>query len=225
MDSELVKDLPAKPTADTGIDAFTHALEAFVSIYASDFTDGLCLQAIKIIFENLPVVVKEPSNIEARQKMHNAATLAGMAFSNVSVGINHALAHSLGAKFHIPHGRANAVFLLSTINFNSGVPVKFVPFTNYKKYVAPEKYLLVAKALGCNGNDEKELINGLKEKIKELLKKSELPIRVSELGIKLDEYLSSIPDLVNKASNDLSLRINPRMPLVSELEELFRNAY
>ncbi len=225
VDSELVKDLPVKPTADTGIDAFTHALEAYVSIFASDYTDALSLQAIKIIYENLPKVVNEPHDLDARQKMHNAATLAGMAFSNASVGINHALAHAFGPKFGIPHGRANAVFLLSTIDFNSGVPVKFMPFSNYRNYIAHEKYAEVSKTLGCADNDVKDLISSLKEKVKDLLKKSDLPYRVSELGIKLDDYLVSIPDLINKTINDLSLRTNPRMPLLEELEEIFRNAY
>ena len=151
--------------------------------------------------------------------------IAGMAFSNTSVGINHALAHALGAKFHIPHGRANAAFLLSTIDFNSGIPTKFMPFPNYKHYVAPQKYIEIAKLLGCNGDNEKQFINSLKDKIKDLLKKTGLPARVSELEIKLDDYLSAIPDLINKATSDLSLRTNPRMPLVHELEEIFRNAY
>ncbi|MBI3590262.1 MAG: bifunctional acetaldehyde-CoA/alcohol dehydrogenase [Candidatus Melainabacteria bacterium] len=225
IDSELVCELPVKPSADTGIDAFTHALEAFVSIYANDFTDALCLQAIKIIYETLPKVIQRPHDVEIRQKMHNAATLAGMAFSNASVGINHAMAHALGAKFGVPHGRANAVFLLSTIDFNSGIPTKFMPFPNNKKYIAKEKYAEIAKSLGSQNNEIEKLIVDLKEKIKELLSKSGLPCRISELDIKLDDYLAAIPDLVSKAFNDLSLRTNPRMPLVEELEGLFRNAY
>ncbi len=225
VDGELVLGLPVKQTADTGIDAFTHALEAYVSLYASDFTDSYALQALKIIYEYLPIVVKEPGNLEARQKMHNAATHAGMAFSNTSVGINHALAHALGAKFGIPHGRANAVFLLSTIDYNSNIPKKFMPFSNYKKYIAPEKYAQIAKTLGCEGKDVSELVCGLKVKVKELLRSAGLPVRVSELEIKLDDYLTAIPDLVNKAFSDLSIRTNPRLPLFEELEEIFRNAY
>ena len=225
VDSELVKDLPVKPSADTGIDAFTHALEAYVSIYATDFTDALCLQAIKTISKYLPQVMQEPDNLEARQKMHNAATLSGMAFSNASVGINHALAHALGARFGIVHGRANAVFLLSTIDFNSKVPTKFMPFSNYTKYIAPQKYEQITECLGIKGNSPEESINNLKAFVKELLKKLGLPIRVSELEIKLDDYLALIPDLVNKTINDLSLRTNPRMPLMEELEGILKNAY
>ncbi|MBI2996113.1 MAG: bifunctional acetaldehyde-CoA/alcohol dehydrogenase [Candidatus Melainabacteria bacterium] len=225
VDSELVKNLPIKATADTGIDAFTHALEAFVSIFSSDFTDALCLRAIKIINKWLPIAVENPNNLEARQKMHNAATLAGMAFSNASVGINHALAHALGAQFGIPHGRANAVFLLSTIDYNSGMPKKFMPFSNYRKYIAHEKYAEIARYLDCTEDNVKQLVNSLKEKVKDLLTKSLLPRCVSELGIKLNEYLAAIPDLVNKTINDLSLRTNPRMPLIEELEEIFKNAY
>jgi acetaldehyde dehydrogenase/alcohol dehydrogenase len=225
VDSEVVKDLPLGPTADTGIDAFTHALEAYVSIYASDYTDTLCIQSIKIIFETLPQVINNPKDLNLRQKMHNAATLAGMAFSNASVGINHALAHSLGACFGIPHGRANAVFLLSTIDFNSRVPTKFMPFSNYRKYVAPEKYLSLARLLGCTGEDKNTLINNFKDIIRKLLKDCALPSRISELGIKLDVYLENIPELINKTINDLSIRTNPRMPLLQELEEIYRNAY
>lgn len=225
VDSELVRDLPIKATADTGIDAFTHALEAYVSLFASDFTDALCLQAIKIIYEYLPKVVANPGNLEARQKMHNGSCLAGMAFSNASVGINHALAHAFGIIFDVSHGRSNAVFLLSTINFNSGIPAKFLPFSNYKSYVVSEKYVEIAKLLNCSGSTSEELILGLKEKVRELLKNCLLPARVSDLNIKLDDYLPRIPELVNKAINDLSLRSNPRMPLVGELEEIFRNAY
>ena len=225
VDSDLVDDLPEEITANTGIDAFTHAIEAYVSIYSSEYTDGLALEAIKLIFENLPEVILNPKNKEARQKMHNAATLAGMAFSNASVGINHALAHVLGARFNIPHGKANAVFLLSTIDFNSGIPRKFMPFSNYRKYIAHEKYAGLAKILGCQGNEVKELITLLKGKVKELLIKSKLPHRVSGLEIKLDDYLNAIPEFVDKAFNDVSLRTNPRMPLVEEFEEVFRNAY
>lgn len=225
IDSELVKNLPPKLTTDSGIDAFTHALEAYVSIYANDFTDALCLQAAKIIHENLPKIVQNPDDMDIRQKIHNAATLAGMAFSNASVGINHALAHALGAWLGISHGRANAVFLLSTIDFNSAVPNKFLPFSNYKEYIVNRKYAEVAKTLGCKGNTNEELIDSLKDGIRELLRKSNLPKRVGELEIKLDEYLRAIPDLINKVINDLSLRTNPRMPLVYELEEILRNAF
>ena len=225
VDSDLVYDLPETITANTGIDAFTHAIESYVSIYSSEYTDGLAIEAINLIFENLPEVIINPKNKESRQKMHNAATLSGIAFSNASVGINHALAHALGAKFNIPHGMANAAFLLSTIDFNSGIPRKFMPFANYRKYIAHEKYAQLARLLGYKGDTTEELIATLKSKIKDLLIKSKLPYRVCELGIKLDDYLNTIPELVNKAFNDISLRTNPRMPLMEELEEIFRNAY
>ena len=225
IDSEFVKNLPLTVTVDTGIDAFTHALEAYVSIYATDFTDALCIQAIKLICDYLPKVIKSPDDLTIRQKLHNASTMAGMAFSNASVGINHALAHSFGATFGITHGKSNAVFLLSTIEFNSDVPTKFMPFSNYKRYIAHEKYASLASCLGCKGADVSELIKELKSKIKGLLKDCMLPERVGSLEIKLDDYLKSIPDLINKTINDLSLRTNPRMPLMCELEEIYRNAF
>lgn len=225
VDSDLVVNLPLKSTAETAIDAFTHALEAFVSIFSSDYTDAMSLQAIRIINETLHKVLKLPHDLDLRQKMHNAATMAGMAFSNASVGINHALAHALGARFGIPHGRANAVFLLSTIDFNSSMPTKFMPFSNYKKFVAPEKYAYIAEMLGCKGNSLSELVVGLKDKIRGLLIGAGLPTRVSELGIKLDDYLLSIPELISKTINDLSIRTNPRLPVEAELEIVLRNAY
>ncbi len=225
VDSDLVSDLPEEITANSGIDAFTHALESYVSIYSSEYTDGLALEAINLIFDNMPELILNPTNKESRQKMHNAATLAGLAFSNASVGINHALAHALGAKFNIPHGKANAVFLLSTISFNSAIPTKFMPFSNYKKYVAHEKYAKLSKLLGANGNNIEELIDSLKTTVKVLLTNSKLPHRVANLEIKLDDYLNAIPELVDKAFSDISLRTNPRMPLMQELREIFRNAY
>jgi len=225
VDAALTVNLPLSITADTGIDALTHAIESYISVYANDFTEGYSIQALEIIYEYLPKVLKEPANIVYRQKMHDAATLAGMAFSNASVGINHALAHSLGMKFGIPHGRANAVFLLSSIDYNSKVPMKYFPFSNYKKYIAPEKYAKLAQCLGCKGNNTDELIEGLKSKIKSLLKKIEMPHRVCELDIKLDSYINAMPELVDKAFSDLSIRTNPRLPLIGEIEELFKNAY
>lgn len=225
VDSDLVIDLPEEMTANTGIDAFTHAIEAYVSIYSSEYTDGLALEAISLIFENLPELISNPKNKDSRQKMHNASTLAGMAFSNASVGINHALAHAFGARFNIPHGKANALFLLSTIDFNSAVPKKFMPFSNYRKYIAHEKYAQLAKTLGCQGDGVEVLIRALKLKIKNLLVSCKLPYRISLLEIKLDEYLKTIPGLVERAFNDISLRTNPRMPLEEELEGLFKNAY
>jgi acetaldehyde dehydrogenase/alcohol dehydrogenase len=225
VDGELVTSLPIHITTDTGIDALTHALEAFVSVFASDYTDGLCLEAIKSIFDVLPKVLKNPENVELRQTMHNAATLAGMAFSNASVGINHAMAHSLGAKFNIPHGRANSAYLLSTVTFNSGVPKKFMPFPTYRKYVARAKYAQVARLLGIDGSDEKELIEKFKLKLSAFLKACSMPTRVSELGIKLDEYLAYIPEMIEKVSTDLSIRSNPRMPMVEELGEVLKGAY
>lgn len=225
VDGELITGLPLQITADTGIDALTHAFEAFVSIFASDYTDGLCIESIKTIFDTLPKVLKSPQSVEFRQSMHNAATLAGMAFSNASVGINHAMAHTLGAKFDIPHGRANGVFLLSTISFNSGIPKKFMPFPTYKKYVANKKYVQIAKLLGCEGEDEKVLIEALKVKVKDFLKACSMPTRVSELNIKLDEYLAEIPSMIENASRDLAIRTNPRLPMIEEFQEVLRGAY
>ncbi len=127
-------------TADTGIDALTHALEAVISIFASSYTDALCAQAVRLIFDALPRAYADPADLSARTDMSNAATLAGLAFSNAFVGTNHALAHAVGAKFNIAHGRANGIFLPHVLRYNSSLPSKFMPAPGYSAYVVPEKY-------------------------------------------------------------------------------------
>src|SRR5437899_1692521 len=136
--------MPPVLTADTGLDALTHALEAAVSVYASPYTDSQALQAIQLVFRYLPIAYEHPGDEEARSMMHNAACIAALAFSNASVGVNHALAHAFGARFHISHGRANALMLPHVIAYNASTPTKFMPSPHAKGYTAPLKYALVA---------------------------------------------------------------------------------
>src|SRR5205823_3752487 len=153
--------MPKGLTADTGIDCLTHALEAAVSSFASPYTESNAMQAIRLVFKYLPTAYEQPHNEEARSMMHNAACIAAMAFANASVGVNHALAHSFGARFRVAHGRANALMLPHVIAYNAAVPTKFMPSPNQKGYVAHKKYAAIADALGLGGNSVEEKVRNL----------------------------------------------------------------
>ena len=148
VDPMLTLTMPPAVTADTGIDALTHALEAGVSIFASPYTDAFCVQAARLIFDALPRAVADGNDLEARTAMANAATIAGLAFSNAFVGVNHALAHAVGARFGLSHGRANGIFLPHVMRYNASLPTKFMPAPGYAAYVAPEKYAQLGWVLG-----------------------------------------------------------------------------
>jgi acetaldehyde dehydrogenase/alcohol dehydrogenase len=232
IDANLTKSLPRDITVDTAFDALTHALEALVSVFASDYTDGLALEAIRLIFEALPECLKQPNNVLWRHKLHNASCLAGMAIGNASVGVNHALAHSLGATFHIPHGRANSVFLLGTLAFNSNVPRKFIPAYTYPLWVADQKYARAAQFLGLklepkNADESlrEQQITALRRAVYDLGRTAGQPLSVAELGISLEEYQSKLASLVADTAVDMSMRTNPALPLVSDLQQLLVDAY
>lgn len=233
LDANLTRSLPPQITADTAVDALTHALEALVSIMATDYTDGLALEAIRLIFEALPSALKDGNNVLWRHKLHNAACLAGMAIGNASVGINHSLAHSLGAAFDLPHGRANGVFLLSTLAYNSSIPTKFVPHSTYPLFVADKKYARAAQFLdlsaeGSAGGGQKAvpgLVLALKRAVYDLLTSVNQPISIEELGIPIEELQTRLPVLLESAFNDMSMRTNPRIPLFPEVVDLFLGAY
>ena len=229
LDAQLTRSLPPQITIDTAVDALTHALEALVSILSSDYTDGLALEAIRLIFEALPEAVKNGSNVVWRHKLHNAACLAGMAIGNASVGVNHALAHSLGARFDIPHGRANGVFLLSTLEYNSQTPRKITPHSTHTHFVAPRKYARAARFLGL-GDKNKELNDDemallLRRAIYDLLSALGQPLSIEALGIPAADLLKVGPELVKASFEDMSLRTNPRMALLTDIEELFHKSY
>ena len=160
VEPNLTASMPPQVTADTGVDALTHALEAGVSIFASPYTDAFCMQAINLILDNLPRACRDGADIEARTAMANAATIAGLAFSNAFVGVNHALAHAVGARFGIAHGRANAIFLPHVLRYNASLPSKFMPAPGYSAYVAPEKYAQIAWVLGLGGKTEGSAASG-----------------------------------------------------------------
>ncbi len=224
VDPTLSASMPPAITADTGIDALTHALEAAVSIFASPYTDAFCVQAARLIFESLPTAYARGDDIEARTAMANAATLAGLAFSNAFVGVNHALAHALGARFGIPHGRANALFLPHVLRYNASLPTKFMPAPGYSAYVAPEKYAQLGRIL-FGGHSQEEQLERLFSKVDELIVTLRLPRTMAEVGVSREEYVAAIPELARAAYADPSLRTNPRMPLIAELVGLLEAAW
>ena len=225
VDPQFVMSMPRGLTADTGIDCLTHALEAGVSSYASAYTDANAMQAIRLVFKYLPLAYEDHRNEEARSMMHNAACIAAMAFSNASVGVNHALAHAFGARFAVAHGRANALMLPHVIAYNAAVPAKFMPSPYTQGYVAHKKYATVADLLGLGGNTINDKVKNLIVAIEQLLDKLGFPRSIAELGISREEFERAMPDLIKLAFDDPSWRSNPRMPLMNELAELFWRAY
>jgi len=225
VDPQFVMSMPKVLTADTGIDCLTHALEAAVSIYASPYTDSSAMQAIRLVFKYLPISYAHPHDEEARSMMHNAACIAAIAFSNAAVGVNHALAHAFGARFGVSHGRANALMLPHVMVYNASVPSKFMPSPNQKGYVAHKKYATIADLLGLGGNTVDDKVKKLVAATEQLLDQLAIPRSIADLGISREEFEAAMPELAKIAFDDPSWRSNPRMPLVSELVELFWRAY
>lgn len=225
IDPEFVQSVPAYVTADTGMDVLTHAIEAYVSVMASDYTDGLAMKAIQLVFEYLPKVYMNGDDQKAREKMHNASCIAGMAFTNAFLGINHSLAHKLGGKFHIPHGRANAVLLPHVIRYNASRPTKFTAFPKYEHYIADQKYAEIAKYLGLPCRNTEEGINSLISAVIDLMKQLLIPLSIKDCGISEDQFMQVLDELADKAFEDQCTTANPRMPIVSELKDIYLKAY
>ncbi len=221
VDPRLTLTLPPELTADTGVDALTHALEAYVSIFASPFTDAFCLEAMHLILDALPRAFRDGSDLRARTDMANASTIAGLAFSNAFVGVNHALAHAVGARFGVAHGRANGLFLPHVLRFNAALPRKFMPAPGYGSYVAPQKLAQAAWVLGLGGKSPEEAQQRLFARVDEVLAEVGMPRTVAEAGLDPVAYTAAIPQLTRDAFRDASLRTNPRMVLIAELAELF----
>ncbi len=225
LDPQFVMSMPKGLTADTGIDCLTHALEAGVSSYASPYTDSNAIQAIQLAYKYLPIAYENPQDEEARNMMHNAACIAAIAFSNASVGISHAMAHAFGARFGVPHGRANALMLPYVIAYNAAVPTKFMPSPNQQGYTAHKKYAMMADALGLGGDSVEEKVLRLIGAVEQLLDRLQMPRSIAETGISQEAFGQALPDLVKMAFSDPSSLSNPRMPLFSELKDLFLAAY
>ena len=225
-DPEFTTTLPARVTADTGMDVLTHALEAYVSILASDFTDGLALQAILMVFEYLPRAVANGKNdLEAREKMHNASTIAGMAFANAFLGMNHSLAHTIGGEFHVPHGRANAILLPHVIRYNGEVPQKLSIWPKYDYYKANLKYQKIAMALGLPASTPEEGVESLAVAVSNLGKQVGIDMNFASCGIDEEEWMARLNEVALIAFEDQCSPANPRLPLVKDMEEILKKAY
>jgi acetaldehyde dehydrogenase/alcohol dehydrogenase len=224
VDPTLTLSMPPSLTADTGIDALTHAIEAGVSIFATPYTDAFCVQAARLIFDALPKAYANGDDLTARTAMANAATIAGLAFANAFVGVNHALAHAVGARFGLSHGRVNGIFLPHVMRYNAALPSKFMPAPGYGAYVAPEKYATMGWVL-FGGHAPEEQRRRLFTHVDDLLATVGIPRTLREAGVPQDEYEAAIPDLVRHAFEDPSIRTNPRMPMLDELTHLLLVAY
>ncbi len=227
VDSNFVTTLPQTITADTGMDVLTHAIEAYVSIMASDFTDGLCEKAIELVFKNLRASYNEgASNMEARDHMHNASTIAGMAFTNAFLGIDHAIAHKIGAEFHLPHGRIVAILLPHVIKYN-GVdnPTKFVSWPKYEHYVAKHKYAEISRKMGFPAYGDDEGVDSLIKEIRKLEDDIHIPKSFKEAGIDETEYMNKLDYLAEMAFSDQCTSANPRVPIISEIKQLLIDSY
>ncbi|MEH7154987.1 bifunctional acetaldehyde-CoA/alcohol dehydrogenase [Neobacillus drentensis] len=225
IDPQFVMTVPKHITADTGLDVLTHAIEAYVSCMANDFTDGLAIKAIQLVFEYLPRAYKNGYDEEAREKVHNASTIAGMAFANAFLGINHSLAHKLGAEFHIAHGRANAVLMPHVIRYNATKPKKFTAFPKYNHFKADKRYAEIAKILGLPASTTEEGVESLVQAIIKLAKELEVPMSLEANNINKVEFESKVNYLADRAFEDQCTTANPKLPLVTELAEIYRLAY
>jgi acetaldehyde dehydrogenase / alcohol dehydrogenase len=225
VDPQFVMSVPKHVTADTGIDVLTHAIEAYVSVLANDFTDGLALKAIQLVFEYLPKAYRNGNDELAREKMHNASTIAGMAFANSFLGINHSLAHALGAEFNIAHGRANAIMLPHVIRYNAQKPNKFMTYPKYEHFIADQRYAEIAKMLGLPAANVEEGVESLVQAIMNLIVELELPRSIEETGISKAELEEKVNRLAENAFDDQDTIANPKQPLVTELANIYRQAY
>ncbi|MCZ8511970.1 bifunctional acetaldehyde-CoA/alcohol dehydrogenase [Paenibacillus filicis] len=224
VDPEYVYSLPKTAVADTGMDVLTHAIEAYVSVMASDYTDGLAIKAIQLVFQYLEKSYTTGDPV-AREKMHNASTIAGMAFANAFLGINHSLAHKWGGEFHTAHGRTNAILMPHVIRYNAQKPTKFASFPKYGHFVADERYAEIARVLGLPARTTEEGVNSLIEAIRKLNKALGIPEKFQDLGFDPDVFEAKVDELANRAFEDQCTTANPRMPLVTELADVYRRAF
>lgn len=223
LDVSLVKSVPANVTADTGMDVLTHAIEAYVSINNNEFSAALAEKAIEICSGFLLRSYLDNNDTHARQKMHVASCLAGLAFNSASLGLNHGIAHAIGAKFHIPHGRANAMVLPHVIEFNSGISKHSKSQKEYPKCV--EKYCNVAKLLGVNNFNEITTIRALVGWIQFMLKEMNIPLSISQCGIDKHDYMNAVEAMAEKAIADGCTATNPRVPTKAEVCLLLEHMY
>lgn len=224
VDPALVMTVPAHVTADTGMDVLTHATEAYVSTVANDYTDGLALQAIKLVFENLENSVKN-ADFESREKMHNASTIAGMAFANAFLGISHSMAHKIGGIFHTVHGRTNAILLPYVIRYNGTRPAKTATWPKYNYYRADEKYQDIARMLGLPASTPEEGVASYAQAVYELGVKIGINMSIKGQGVDEHEWTERLNEMAMLAYEDQCTPANPRLAMVSHMEEILADAY
>ncbi|MDO4340535.1 MAG: bifunctional acetaldehyde-CoA/alcohol dehydrogenase [Eubacteriales bacterium] len=226
VDTDNMMSAPKGLTCASGIDVMTHAIEAYVSIMASDYTDSLALKAIKLVFDYLPRAYRDGNDVEARDHMANASCMAGMAFANAFLGLNHSMAHKLGAFHHLPHGIANAVILTDVMRYNSAeVPTKMGTFPQYQYPHALARYAEIGRFVGLTGKDDQEVFEKLIEKLEQLKKDIEIKDSIQAYGIDEKYFMDTLDDMVEQAFNDQCTGANPRYPLMSEMKELYIKAY
>ena len=214
LDPRFTASVPPHITADTGMDVMTHALEAYVSTSAGDFTDACAEKAVRLVWSYLTRTVEDGSDMEARTHMHNASCLAGVAFNGASLGLCHSMAHALGARFHIPHGRSNAILLPHVISYNAGLE-------NAGDY-ACSRYVEIANMLGIAAGTEKATVHGLVRHIKNLMNKIKIPQQITDLKVDKDEFEQAVREMAEKALKDNCTLTNPRVPTVEEIETIYR---
>ncbi|WP_200807945.1 bifunctional acetaldehyde-CoA/alcohol dehydrogenase [Demequina sp. NBRC 110056] len=225
-DPVLTAQLPARVAADSGFDALTHATEAYVSVYANDFTDGMALQAIRLVFENIEESVTVGGKAEkAREKMHNAATIAGMAFGNAFLGLVHAMSHVTGSTFHVAHGRTNAIYLPHVIRYNGKVPTKPTSWPKQESYVAPERYQEIAKMLGLPHSTPDEAVEAYASAVEELRDKVGIERSFQQVGVEEADFIGSLDTLAMNAYEDQCAPANPRLPMLADMKVMMEAAY
>ncbi|WP_062387223.1 bifunctional acetaldehyde-CoA/alcohol dehydrogenase [Demequina iriomotensis] len=226
VDPVLTANLPSRVAADSGFDALTHATEAFVSVYANDYTDGLALQAITMVFEYIEESVTVGGGaVKAREKMHNAATIAGMAFANAFLGLVHAMSHVTGSTFHVAHGRTNAIYLPHVIRYNGKVPTKPASWPKAESYVAPERYQTIAKHLGLPASTPEEGVESYAAAVEALRDKVGIERSFSQVGVDEADFMASLDTLAMNAYADQCAPANPRLPILEDMKVMMEAAY
>ena len=224
LDAELVRSVPPSITADTGMDVFTHALEAFVSVNENEFSSALAEKAIQIVGSYLLRAYYDGNDMEARRKMHSASCLAGLAFNSAGLGLNHGMAHALGATFHIPHGRANALLLPHIIQFNSNINEHSKSQRSYPQVV--ERYSTIARNLGLNSYNEIMTVRSLANWVQFMLKELDLPLSISQIGkVSKEDYFAAIPHMADEALADNCTKNNPRKVTRANVVELYKQLW
>ena len=226
VDTDNMMTQPKGLTSASGVDVLTHALEAYVSVMASDYTDGLALRAMKLVFEYLPRAYDNPNDVEARDHMANASCMAGIAFANAFLGVNHSMAHKLGAYHHIPHGWANAVILTRVMRYNAAErPTKMGTFPQYDHPKTLQRYAEAARFCGVTGKDDAEVFEKFLAKIEELKAHVGVKPTIKDFGVDEQYFLDTLDEMSENAFNDQCTGANPRYPLISEIKELYLDAY